>query len=117
MSEYTLFLDLAKEVQPPDKGILSRTLYNDDRLKAVLFGFAQGEELSEHTASMPAVLHFLQGEAKLTLGDDTLEAQARHLGPHAYRPAAQHPGENARGHAAVAAEVTAGRRSTCNSRP
>jgi quercetin dioxygenase-like cupin family protein len=75
MSEYTLFLDLVKEVQPPDKGILSRTLYNDDRLKAVLFGFAQGEELSEHTASMPAVLHFLQGEAKLTLGDDTLEAK------------------------------------------
>jgi mannose-6-phosphate isomerase-like protein (cupin superfamily) len=24
---------------------------------------------------MPAVLHFLQGEAKLTLGDDTLEAR------------------------------------------
>jgi quercetin dioxygenase-like cupin family protein len=67
---YTHFSDLAQEVHPPDKGILSRTLYNDDRLKAVAFGFAQGEELSEHTASMPAVLHFLQGEAKLTLGDD-----------------------------------------------
>ena len=24
---------------------------------------------------MPAVLHFLQGQAKLTLGDDTLEAR------------------------------------------
>ena len=58
---YTHFLDLAKEVQPPDKGILSRTLYNEDRLKPVLFGFAQGEELSEHTASMPAVLHFPGG--------------------------------------------------------
>jgi quercetin dioxygenase-like cupin family protein len=75
MTDYTLFLDLAKEVQQPDKGILSRTLFGDDRLKAVAFGFAQGEELSEHTASMPAVLHFLQGEAKLTLGDDTLEAK------------------------------------------
>ena len=73
---YTHFSDLAKEVQPPDKGILSRTLFSDDRLKAVLFGFAQGEELSEHTASMPAILHFLQGEAKLTLGDDTLEAKS-----------------------------------------
>jgi quercetin dioxygenase-like cupin family protein len=75
MTDYTLFVDLAKEVQPPDKGILSRTLFSDDRLKAVVFGFAQGEELSEHTASMPAVLHFLQGEARLTLGDDTLEAR------------------------------------------
>ena len=72
---YTLISDPAQEVQPPDKGILSRTLFSDDRLKAVLFGFGQGEELSEHTASMPAVLHFLRGEAKLTLGDDTVEAK------------------------------------------
>ena len=74
-TSYTHFTDLAQEVQPPDKGILSRTLFNDGRLKAVAFGFAQGEELSEHTASMPAVLHFLRGEARLTLGDDTVEAQ------------------------------------------
>ena len=72
---YTLISDLAKEAQPPDKGILSRTLFGDDRLKVVLFGFAQGEELSEHTASMPAVLHFLQGEAAVTLGDDRHEAK------------------------------------------
>src|SRR5262249_37322219 len=75
MSEHTLFLALAKGVQPPDRGIPSRPLFSDDRLKAVLLGFAQGEELSEPTASMPAVLHFLQGEAKLTLGDDTIEAR------------------------------------------
>jgi quercetin dioxygenase-like cupin family protein len=74
-TSYTHFSDLAKEVRPPDKRILSRTLYNDDRLKAIAFGFARGEELSEHTASMPAVLHFLQGEARLTLGDDTVEAR------------------------------------------
>ncbi len=75
MTDYTLFVDLAKEVQPPEKGILSRTLFNDDRLKVVIFGFGQGEELSEHTASMPAVLHFLQGEATVTLGDDKHEAK------------------------------------------
>jgi quercetin dioxygenase-like cupin family protein len=72
---YTLIKDLAQEVRPPDKGILSRTIHNDDWLKAVVFGFGQGEELSEHTASTPAVLHFLLGEAKLTLDDDTLEAK------------------------------------------
>src|SRR5687768_17358473 len=72
---YTHFLDLAQQVQPPEKGILSRTLFNDDRLKVVLFGFGQGEELSEHTASMPAVLHFLQGQASLTLDADTVGAK------------------------------------------
>jgi quercetin dioxygenase-like cupin family protein len=76
MTDYTLFVDLAKEVQPPEKGILSRTLFNDDRLKVVIFGFGQSDELSEHTASMPAVLHFLQGEATVTLGDDKHEVKA-----------------------------------------
>ncbi len=75
-TSYTHFTDLAQEAQPPDKGILSRTLFNDGRLKVVAFGFAQGEELSEHTASTPAVLHFLRGEASVTLGDDRHEAQA-----------------------------------------
>jgi quercetin dioxygenase-like cupin family protein len=72
---YTYIADLAREVEPPVDGILSRTLYNNDRVKAVIFGFGAGQELSEHTASMPAVLHFVQGEATLTLGGDTVEAK------------------------------------------
>ncbi len=72
---YTHIIDLAKEVEPPEDGILTRTLFNDDDVKTVIFGFGQGEELSEHTASMPAILHFISGEATLTLGDDTVEAQ------------------------------------------
>ncbi len=72
---YTHIIDLAKEVEPPEDGILTRTLFNDDDVKAVLFGFGQGEELSEHTASMPAILHFIEGEATLTLGEETVEAQ------------------------------------------
>ena len=71
----TQFIDLAKEVEPPKDGILTRTLFNDDDVKAVIFGFGQGEELSEHTASMPAILHFIQGEATLTLGEETVEVQ------------------------------------------
>jgi quercetin dioxygenase-like cupin family protein len=42
----------------------------------VLFGFAQGEELSEHTAPMPALLHFLQGDAAVTLGGNRHAAAA-----------------------------------------
>ncbi|HIQ04150.1 MAG TPA: cupin domain-containing protein, partial [Anaerolineae bacterium] len=52
------------------------TFYADDQVKAVLFGFAAGQELSEHTASQPAILYFVQGEAHLTLGDDSMEAKA-----------------------------------------
>ncbi len=55
----------------PAESIVSRSLYSDDHLKAVLFGFAPGQELSEHTASTPAIIHIIQGEATLTLGADT----------------------------------------------
>jgi quercetin dioxygenase-like cupin family protein len=54
----------------PAESIVSRTLYGDEQVKAVLFTFAPGQELSEHTAGTPAILHILQGEAKLTLGGE-----------------------------------------------
>ncbi|MCQ3976892.1 MAG: cupin [Anaerolineae bacterium] len=60
----------------PSNSIVSRTFYQDERMKAILFGFAAGQELSEHTASQSAILYILQGEAGLTLGDDSMEAQA-----------------------------------------
>ncbi len=74
--QYTHIVDLAKEATPPLHGILSHTVFQNDSVKAVVFGFGQGDEMSEHTASKPAILHFLQGEVELTLGDDTLAVQA-----------------------------------------
>lgn len=59
---------------PPDS-IVSRTFYTDEQLKAILFGFAPGQELSEHTAARPAVIHFLQGTARLTLGGQETTAR------------------------------------------
>ena len=53
-TNYSHISDIAKEVQPPDKGILSRTLLNDDRLKAVIFGFGQGEETCSRSSSPQA---------------------------------------------------------------
>jgi quercetin dioxygenase-like cupin family protein len=55
-------------VRPPSDGILSRTLFEEPSLKLVVFGFAQGQELSEHTASRPAVLHVLEGRLTVKLG-------------------------------------------------
>lgn len=55
---------------------MSRTLFQDDQIKAVVFGFGQGQELSEHTSAKPAVLFFMKGEATVGLGDDVQEAQA-----------------------------------------
>ena len=73
---YALIGDLANHQDIPADGILTRTLCDNDHVKAVLFTFSEGQELSEHTASMPAILHFVRGEASLTLGDEPLEASA-----------------------------------------
>ena len=72
---YTHVHNLADQEIPTD-GILSRTLHNDDQVKVVLFAFSAGQELSEHTASMPAVIQVIKGQAQVTLGDDVLEANA-----------------------------------------
>lgn len=72
---YALFADLAATVpEIPADSIISRTIYENPRLKVVMFGFAPGQSLSEHTASMPAILHLLSGEATITLGGDTHQA-------------------------------------------
>ena len=60
---YTHILELANEAEPPADGILSKTIYQDDQIKAVVFGFGQSQELSEHTAAKPAMLFFVKGEA------------------------------------------------------
>jgi quercetin dioxygenase-like cupin family protein len=74
-ADYTYLADFAAALAtiPPDT-IVSRTLYADKHLKLILFGFAPGQELSEHTSARQATLHFLEGTARLTLGNDTMSA-------------------------------------------
>ncbi|MBC8504858.1 MAG: cupin domain-containing protein [Anaerolineales bacterium] len=85
-NQYSYFeniIDLLPEI--PDDSIVSRTFYEDDQLKGILFGFAAGQELSEHTAAKPAILHFIEGQARLTLGDDEKSAGPGtwvHMAPH-----------------------------------
>jgi len=81
---YQVIADIAREIVPPADGTLSRTIHQDEHLKAVLFGFAAGQELSEHAASMPAIMHFLSGDAEVTLGPDRVSATA---GSWIYMPA------------------------------
>lgn len=57
-----------------DESIVSRTVYKDGGVRAILFGFAPGEVLSEHTSSYPAILHFLEGKAAVTLGEELIAA-------------------------------------------
>lgn len=71
---YLLINDLiahAGAIQPGS--IVSRTFAKEGTLKGILFTFDAGQELSEHTAGVPAVIHMLQGEASVTLGGESHE--------------------------------------------
>ena len=71
---YTYVPDLGDLVEIPADGTLSRTIYSDTSVKVVLFGFDAGQELSEHRASRPATIQIVRGTARLTLGQDTVDA-------------------------------------------
>ena len=83
---YTYIADLLQQLpKTPADSIVSHTLYRDDRTTTILFAFAAGQELSEHTSAQTATLHFLQGEADLTLGEDKMTAKTGawvHMPPH-----------------------------------
>ncbi|MCC6682649.1 MAG: cupin domain-containing protein [Phycisphaeraceae bacterium] len=67
--------DLLGRIEPPADGTLSVTLQQSEYVKVVLFGFAAGQELSEHTASVPAIMHQLSGNARWRLGEQELDAR------------------------------------------
>ncbi len=76
-SLYTYIPNLPEQIPDiPDDSIVSRTVYSDAQSKAILFAFAAGQELSEHTTPQVASLYFIRGDADITLGEDTLTAQA-----------------------------------------
>jgi quercetin dioxygenase-like cupin family protein len=76
MTPYTFLENIETEVPIPENGILSRTVFNDETLKVVAFGFSTGQELSAHTAPMAAMLYFVKGEAVLTLASDKKDVRA-----------------------------------------
>jgi quercetin dioxygenase-like cupin family protein len=84
-NSYKFIADLAAQLPDlPDETIVSRSLQKNELTDVTLFGFAAGQELSEHTSAWPAILHFIQGEGQLMLGEDSFDYQP---GSWAYMPA------------------------------
>lgn len=61
-------VSLADETRFTPNGIVSRTLLRTAALRVVLFGFAEGQELTEHTSTQHAVIQILSGECEFFLG-------------------------------------------------
>lgn len=74
---HTYFPNLSETISSiPQESIVSRTIYRDNGLKAIVFAFAPGQELSEHTASVPAIIQIIEGDCELTVGESRYEATA-----------------------------------------
>ena len=88
-------LSLAEETQFAPNGIVSRTLLRTAHSRAVLFGFAEGQELTEHTSTQHALIQILSGECEFLLGGQPHQLKAGdliHLPPnlpHAVRATTQ----------------------------
>lgn len=58
---------LAEETKFAAHGIVSRTLFRGANGRVVLFGFAEGQELTEHTSTQQALIQILSGECEFFL--------------------------------------------------
>ena len=63
----TAFDDVRAEVEIPRDGTTSRKLYEDERLRLVIFGFDAGQELTEHTSSAEVIVQVVSGRITLTV--------------------------------------------------
>jgi quercetin dioxygenase-like cupin family protein len=60
-------VSLPQETQFAANGIVSRTLLRTGNGRVVLFGFAEGQELTEHTSTQHALVQVLSGECDFSL--------------------------------------------------
>jgi quercetin dioxygenase-like cupin family protein len=61
-------ISLAQETQYAPNGIVSRTLLRAPSSRVVLFGFSEGQELTEHASTQHALVQILSGECEFSLG-------------------------------------------------
>ena len=72
-------VSLADETRFAPNGIVSRTLLRTETTRVVLFGFAEGQELTEHTSTQQAIIQILTGECEFSLGGQPHAAKAGDL--------------------------------------
>lgn len=65
--------ELASLVGVGAEATVSRTVLKAEGVRLVLFSFDAGQELSEHTAAVPVLLHVLDGRLSVSSGGTTVE--------------------------------------------
>jgi quercetin dioxygenase-like cupin family protein len=63
--------NLAREIDVATDATVSRVIVKDGPVRLVLFAFDAGQELTEHTASVPAIVQVLSGVLTVTASGET----------------------------------------------
>ena len=71
--------DLRAHAPLPESGVASRTILNTPELRLVQFVFAPGRGLQPHAAPGPITLYFIQGQAVVQAGEETVRVRERSL--------------------------------------
>lgn len=69
--EFSKVLDMEALVSYQEGQVVSRTLAQGRNLSLTLFAFDKGEEISSHSSGGDAMVYLLDGEADITIGDNT----------------------------------------------
>ena len=68
--DFAKVVDFDSQVQYQTGQVVSRTLSQGKNLSVTLFSFDQGEEISSHSSSGDALVHIIDGQAEITIGDE-----------------------------------------------
>jgi len=70
--EFSRTLKLKELVEYHDRQVVSRTIAQLPGANITLFAFDRGEGISAHTAAGDALVQVLEGEARVTIGQETV---------------------------------------------
>lgn len=69
--EFSKVIEMESLVSYQEGQVVSRTLAQGKNMSLTLFAFDKGEEISSHSSKGDAMVYLLDGEAKITIGDNT----------------------------------------------
>jgi nitric oxide dioxygenase len=68
-------IDLEDMIEFAQDGIVSKTLVKTSSKEVSLFCMSAGQTLSTHKSSYPAIIHVIQGQGNIALGNKTYHAR------------------------------------------
>lgn len=68
-------IDLEDMIEFAEDGIVSKTLVKTSSREVSLFCMSAGQTMSTHKSSYPAIIHVVQGQGDIALGNKTYHAR------------------------------------------